>query len=580
MKPGHRHKFVCTVILSLLVCTCAVAQTPLEPTQMPARTAAYLIWRGTPSGNIRNLNSLLTLWDDPDFAPVRAAMFENMTAGSDQDSAKQALAREQAEQYSTLLENPLVIGYISKPEAKMTASAVPPKPSDHTWNGLFFVYDRTGKEALLTKAVLQMRSQEKEPPKLSEVTVAGVSALKIERATDTTYWVEHGKYAASANERSVLEEILARLEGKAAGAPSLAQSEAYKEAQSQLGGGVLEFFVRLPGLKSLAPTPSVQGFNVAPLFEAIKLDAVHSICGRLVLDGAKTRMQGAILGDNSPGTLFDFWGSGQESPASLALLPPKAISYSESQFNFVGLYEILMRAVSAVLPPGQNGAALVDSMAQSRLGMPLAEALRLPTGEFASMQLSSSMDPQKAVYVFGIHKKPETLKLIHTIFSDQVSAERNEGTTTFLKVSLGGGQGGAGVAQWNFYHLAVTPDFILASGRAETLHEVLAGGARASAANLPVAFQQARAAYPSKLGSVDFVDFQAVDWPALKDRWVQEAKKASAKQLAGESQKTVPAKVPDLLTNVNPQVFSRHLHFMAGASWKDAKGVHFDQWLE
>jgi hypothetical protein len=38
--------------------------------------------------------------------------------------------------------------------------------------------------------------------------------------------------------------------------------------------------------------------------------------------------------------------------------------------------------------------------------------------------------------------------------------------------------------------------------------------------------------------------------------------------------------VPDLLLNINPQVFPKHLHFMAGASWKDAKGVHFDQWIE
>jgi hypothetical protein len=35
-----------------------------------------------------------------------------------------------------------------------------------------------------------------------------------------------------------------------------------------------------------------------------------------------------------------------------------------------------------------------------------------------------------------------------------------------------------------------------------------------------------------------------------------------------------------LLTDANPQVFPRHLHFMAGASWKDAKGIHFDSWLE
>ena len=123
----------------------------------------------------------------------------------------------------------------------MTASAAPPKPADHPYNGLFFVYDRTGKEALLSKAVLRMRAQEKELPQISQVTIAGVPALKVERKTSTTYWVEHGKYAASANERSVLEDILARLEGKGSDSSSLAQSAAYKEAQPQLGGGSSNF---------------------------------------------------------------------------------------------------------------------------------------------------------------------------------------------------------------------------------------------------------------------------------------------------------------------------------------------------
>jgi hypothetical protein len=582
MKASYRRGFAWGLAVSMLFCLCARAQSPLEPAQMPARTTAYLIWRGTPAGDARKTNSLLALWDDPDFAPVRAAMFENMTTEPAKDSAKPALSREEVEQYSSLLENAFVFGYISKPEARMTASAVPPKPSDHSWNGFFFVYDRTGKETLLSKAVLRMRAQEKEIPKVSEVVVGGVPVLKVERSTGTTYWVERGKYAASASERTVLEDILARLEGKSGGAASLGQAEAYKEAQPQLGGGVVEFFARIPSLKAIAPDASAQGFKVAPMLDAMKLDAIHSLCGRVVLDGPKTRVQGAILGETAPGALFDLWGNGQPSPASLALLPANAISYSETQFNFVALYDILMRAVRAILPPGQqNGAAMVDGLAQSRLGMPLPDALGLLSGEFASMQLSPSMDPQKAVYMLGIRKKPETLKLLHTIFSDQISVERSEGNTTFLKVSLGGGQGGAGVVQWNFYHLAVTPEFILASLRAETLRDLLAARAGNSAAVVPAAFQQARAAYPGKLDSINYVDFRSIDWPAAKERWVQEAKKASAKQTAtGGSQPPHSAKVPDLLTNINPQVFPKHLHFMAGASWKDAKGIHFDQWLE
>jgi len=52
----------------------AHAQAPLEPAQMSPRTAFYLIWRGTPGPDARKANSLLALWDDADFAPVRSAI--------------------------------------------------------------------------------------------------------------------------------------------------------------------------------------------------------------------------------------------------------------------------------------------------------------------------------------------------------------------------------------------------------------------------------------------------------------------------------------------------------------------------
>src|SRR4029077_9768668 len=147
----------------------------------------------------------------------------------------------------------------------------------------------------------------------------------------------------------VLEEVLARLEGKFTSAASLAQSDVYKEAQPNLGGGVIEFFAHLPNLKTVAPDASAQGFKIAPVLDAMKLDAIHSISGRVTLDGSKTRIQGAVLGEAGSGTLFDLWGNGvTQAPASLALVPPNAISYSETQFNFGALYEILMRGARAM----------------------------------------------------------------------------------------------------------------------------------------------------------------------------------------------------------------------------------------
>jgi hypothetical protein len=590
-SPSRTVRALLPTLLCALLFTVprANAQAPIEPAQLPSRTSFYIVWRGAPAADIRKANNLFALWDDPDFAPTRAALFgsfasQSQTANAkptadgakpdDSATTKPGLTSAEAEEFSALLENGFLIGYLGKPDSKPTANPTGgPAPK---WNGLFFIYNRTGKEALLTKAVLKMRSDEKQLPKLSQTTIAGIPALKVERATGTTYWIEHGKYAASANEPSVLEQIVPRLEG-AAPPDSIAQSSVYQEAQSHLGG-VLELFAAIPAVRTLAQS-SENGFHLDAVLTAIKLDAVHSICGRMTLDGAKTHFQGAILGDTAPGSILDLWPAGVDSPPSLAVKPPSAISYSESQFDFPAFYQVLKRGFAASTPNGNNPSALFEMLAQQKLGIPLADALALPTGEFTTMQLSPSLDPDKSIYVFGINKKPEILKVMRTVLGEQITSERTEGDTTFLKISLSGNQGAKGVAQWNFYHLAVTPNFIYGAPKFESVKEALTGRDTMSAAVL-TPLQAARADYPAKINGLYFFDFTKVDWPAAKARWIAEAEKAATKPTATTAQKAAAAKAPNLLADTNPQVFQRHLHEMAGASWKDEKGIHFDQWLQ
>jgi hypothetical protein len=567
------------LVFALLCANRTWAQAPLEPTQMPARTTFYVIWRGTPVGDARKSNSLLALWDDPDLAPLRAAALQNMQNSSAKDPSKPQLTREEVEQTSSLLENSFVLGYLRKPEAKSAAT----KSTDHPWNGMFFVYDRTGKEVLLAKTILRFRSQEKEPPQISSITVAGAPALKIERKDNVTYWTERGKYAVGSAELNVLEEILARLDGKSA-ASSLAQTAAYQEAQPLLRGGLLEFFLRVPHLTDFAPSaPADSPIKIEPLLDAIKLDSIHSLSGHLTLEGAKARVQGAVLGDVAPGTPFDLWTVGEQAPTSLSFLSPDVVSYSETQFNLSAFYDLLKRAIRVSLPQQQQGGAeMIEGFAAARIGMPVPDALALFSGEFASVQTNPAMDPQKAVYYVGIRNKPDALKVLRTVFSDRLGSERSEGDATFLKVSLGGSQTDTGTAQWNFYHLAVTPSFVVASSRAETLREFLAKRPPATAAPqamLPPAFQSARAQFPAMVNGLAFMNLQKVDYQALKARWIEQAQKAAATP-AGKTATADPQPPPEWLFNMNPEVFTRHLHFLAGASWKDSKGIHFDEWLE
>ena len=574
---------VCSITLLLLgaagifsgSCT---AQSPVDPSQLPARTTFYLLWRGTPTGEIRKNNSLYALWDDPDFSAARSSFLESLLSNAGTQKDKTTLTRDELAEYVSLLDNSFLIGYSRRPETPAASKTATTKTPPPAWNGLFFVYDRTGKEELLSKTVLRMRGTEKDVPKLTNLTVAGVPALRIERKSGVTYWAENGKYAVSANEPGVFAEILNLLNGKP-GSSSLSQSSAYQEAKSLLSGGVLEFFLSIPNVKELAlDSQGRSASQLKPFLNALKLDSVHSLAGHISLEGAKMRMAGAILGDTAPGGLFDIFADGQANPASMAYISSDTVYYSESQFDLVGLYNTIKRVIAQAGPDTSQMIAPMETMAATRLGMPLPQVLGLTTGEIASLQASPTLEDSQKVYMLGIRNKPDALKLTRTIFGDQLSSERNEGSTTFLKISLRGGQSSSGVAQWNFYHLAMTPTLLLGATKSETLRKYL-GQSPAGTAAVPQNILQARSQYPEKLGSFSYFNFQKINWAAWKARSVSEMNKAasSAKSLdAAHSQK----QFADWLNQVNPEVFPRHLHTMTGASWKDAKGVHFDEWLD
>jgi hypothetical protein len=562
------------------------AQLPIEPAQLPARTVFYLLWRGTPTGEARKNNALFALWDDPDFASARTSFVEALLSNppnQQNQKDKPKISREEVAHYATLLDNSFLFGYMQKPPSPAaptdSSSKDTARKTAPSWNGGFFIYDRSGKEDLLSKAVLRLRGSETDVPKLSQITVAGVSALKVERKTGITYWAENGKYAAGANELPVFEEILSRLNGKTTGG-SLAESAAFQEAKPLLAGGALEFFVGIPNVGGLAVDLSYNSVvPVKPFLSALRLDAVHSIAGHLSLDASKTRLTASLLGDAAAGGLFDLWADGQSNPASLSMVGADTVYYSESQFDLLGIYHTLKRALSQLGGSASNTPNPFESMAETRLGMPLPDALATLAGEFASVQNSPALDTTERIYLLGIRNKLDALKLTRTILGDRISSEHNEGSATLLKVSLGGGQSSAGVTQWNFYYLAMTPSFLLGAGKSETLRGYLAQSQAKSSPALPQNISAYRGQYPEKLNGFSYFDFQKLDWPAVKAKWMAESNKsakAAKSNEAAESNK----KFTDWLSQVNPEVFPRHLHTLIGASWKDAKGVHFDEWLD
>jgi len=124
---------------------------------------------------------------------------------------------------------------------------------------------------------------------------------------------------------------------------------------------------------------------------------------------------------------------------------------------------------------------------------------------------------------------------------------------------------------------------IFGANRIEALREVLSNRAHASTATglatVPQ-FQASRAKFMENLNGLSYFDFQKVDWQALRDRWIEEAKKSPVAKTVSASKDAVPSRAPDWLAQMNLQVVSRHLHYSSSVSWKDSKGIHWDQWVE
>src|SRR5258708_36171774 len=150
--------------------------------------------------------------------------------------------------------------------------------------------------------------------------MGGISAIKVERKDGATYWADDGKYTLVASEPAVFEKISAWTKHATPEAATLSQTAAHREAGDLLKGGLMEFFFHFPNIIDRNWDTSVMGFRLRPLIQSLKLEAVHSIAGRLALEGAWTKFQGAMLGDTGPGPPFSIWDEGRTPPSSLRFI--------------------------------------------------------------------------------------------------------------------------------------------------------------------------------------------------------------------------------------------------------------------
>ena len=586
--PKHTPPAILRVFLSVVLfgcCSAALAQDrPLE-SHLPAKTLFYISWHGSKAmANARATNSVLRMWDDPQFAAARAAMLAEMFSSVPKDK----IILSEAE-VSSLLENQLLLGAVTKPKTGTVEPAgtgkAAPSPLD-----VFLIYDRSGKEEILAK-LFALEKTQKTPPTVTKGSFQGTEIESVADSKSTYHRTASGRYLIISDRRESVEDLIGRL--AAAGAPqdSLLNTSLHRAAfgEGQGGDAANLFFNIQDPLRDAASTgPNRQSMEA--LMRVMHLDTLESLSGTLSFDGPATRMRIAMLGDLSAGGLTDMIGAGAPEFMTVAAAPATATGFNSIRLDFAAFYRLIREGVATMAPPGQpNPADAMEAMVSKQLGMTLSETMRLLSGEFASVDLEPGLDFSQKMFLLGIDKPDDVLHLIRAVMTDSIKNEEADGPVTYLAVLLPlmGKQTGTAAPTRRFIYVAVGPRLLIVAPRKAVARETMARFESAGHAGSLLAdprFLAARERLPKNLSGLSYSDLSKMDWAKLR-KMVEDASEAGASQAAAgqtdpsEKQKAAK-KIGEMWKLIPLEQMSRYIHSSYGGWWKDKRGVYFDSYTE
>ncbi len=568
-KLSLRHILCALAFIFLVLPLHLSAQTSPLADRLPPDTIFYVQWHGKAFlADADKQNHLLQLLEDPDFTPLWQLAAKNFQ----QNGAKQSAGAKPPEfgDILSLLDGAGVFGVVANPARQG-------KPvSDGTSSpfGVFLVYDSRGKRELIQK--LQASSRGKEASPVSSYDFGGMKVEFQTTGKDTSYTALAADYFLFANQKSVIEDLIARFRS---GTPStsIAQLPEYQSIRKNFDStAAIEYFFHMPDLNALVP-PDQKNLQSVRVMQGLHLDKIHAAAGSISFSGPATRFRGEVLGDTSPGSLFDVAG-----PSSATFLTQSIAgnnpNFNLSRMNFVSLYKLIRNAVVGNVPPQQAAnIKAAEAMAQNFLGMPITDALDLFTGEIASTASFADDGTELRMYAATIQKPSEVLRVVRAVGATMMVAEDSSGDTTFLDLAFPYKDPSTSQQRKKFYYVAVTPQMLLAAPRKAMLREAIerlkspgppTGGMFENAEYL-----QLRAHLPEKLSGLSGSDLAHVPWDKMFATFTSQF------EAAMKSQGQTPTD-QSWLKLIKPDVVSRHLHMSVSGWWKDSNGIHFDSYVE
>jgi hypothetical protein len=547
------------------------AQAPPIPERLPPDTVFYIHWHGKASLTAASAkNHVLQLYADPDMAPLWQALTSKLNAGKATRGIAPAVVLAAV---SSLLDNPAVVGFVANPNSQVTASP----QSLLSLGGFFLVYDETGKADLIH--MLISASQPTGAPAATKYSFGGTS-VEVRTTNGSAIYTAHaGGYYLVSNQKRTIEDLIIRFGGAATPAASLGQLPEYQGVVKFLGSDTsVDFFGRFPDFTKWIPA----GPKYTPLVQFLKglhLEKVHAFGEGISFSGEATRMRGAVLGDTSPGGLFDIVG-----PSSAIFLTQPAIgtapSFNILRVDFRATYQLIRAAVIAALPPQQaSSVGPMESAAQSYLGMSIDDALGLFSGELAMAQSYSEDGSQQILLAMTIEKPVDALRVLRAVVGKMIVAEDSSGNTTYLDLMYPYRDPATGTKRRKFYYLAVTPHMLLTAPRKAMLQAAIeqlnapSGGAPDNSIFADPEYVQMRSLLPGNLSGLAGDEIDRIPWDKIAGKF--EDQMEQARKLSNSS-------APDMswVKQMNFGLISRHLHRRVGGWWKDSTGVYFDSYIQ
>lgn len=564
-----------TLLASLVPSAALFAQAPRIAQQLPPNTVCYVEWRGMALlSGAEKKNHFLQLLEDPDFAPIWAAVaanFQQRTRGQSGTASAPVLP-----DILSLLDNPTAFGLIETPKTLKSSPEGVAAPAV----GFFLVYDATGKTSLIEKWKASSQTHTAAVPEVTHYDFGGTSVEVRTTGKNVSYIAQVGSYYLMSDQKQVIEDLVTRFRSADPPAASLEQLREYQEARKFVGpDAALEFFARMPDLSRWTPADPKDKIG-AELAKNLHLEKVRVAEGGVSFASEAIHFRGAILGDTSPGGPFDL-AAPSSATFQMQEIASAGSAFTLSRLNLAATYEFIRAALVASLPAQQTAnLTMFENVAQSFLGMPVTSALGLFSGEVASVSSYSDDGTPQRLFAATIQQPEAVLRILRAVIGPMIASEDVSGGATYLDLSYPYRDPETGMRRRKFYYLAVTPQMIVAAPRKAMLRQAVTqlgsrtGAAPASGIFANAEYGEMRSHLPEKLSGLSGTDITQIPWDKLLANLEDQVDQA-AKQSKG-------SQPPDLtwLKMVKPDVISRHLHMALSGWWKDSSGVYFDSYLQ